>query len=44
MSNKVKHIDIKNCACYFFDDIINIKNFNLNNVKIYEKSYKDILI
>ena len=30
--------------CYFFDDIINIKNFNSNNIKIDEKSYKDIFI
>ena len=30
--------------CYFFDDIINIKNFNSNNIKIDEKSYKHIFI
>ena len=29
---------------YFFDDIINIKNFNSNNIKIDEKSYKNIFI
>ena len=40
MSNKDKGIDIKNHACYFFDDIINIKNLNKNNTKIDEKSYK----
>ena len=44
MSNKVKDIDIKNRTSYFFNDIINIKNFDLNNVKINEKSYKIILI
>ena len=44
MSNKVKDIDIKNCAYYFFNDIINIKNFDPNNIKIDEKSYKNILI
>ena len=27
-----------------FDDIINIKNFDLNNTKIDEKSYKNSLI
>ena len=44
MSNKVKDIDIKNHAYYFFDDIINIKNFDLNKNKIDEKSYRDILV
>ena len=44
MSNKVKEIDIKNQTYYFFDDIINVKNFDWNNVKIDEKSYKNILI
>ena len=44
MSNKVKDIDIKNRTYYFFNDIINIENFGPNNIKIYEKSYKYILI
>ena len=44
MSNKVKDIDIKNRIYYFFNDIINIKNFDPNNIKMDEKSYKDILI
>ena len=43
MSNKVKGIDIKKRTYYFFDDI-NIKNFYLNNIKIDEKPYKNILI
>ena len=44
MSNKVKDIDIKICTYCFFNDIINIKNFDPNNIKIDEKSYKNILI
>ena len=44
MSNKVKDIDIKNYTYYFFDDIINIKNFDLNKNKIDEKSDRDILV
>ena len=44
MSNKVKDIDIKICTYYFFDDIINVKNFDPNNIKIVGKSYKNILI
>ena len=44
MSNKVKDIDIKNRTYYFFNDIINVKKFDPNNIKIDEKSYKNILI
>ena len=44
MSNKVKYIDIKNRTYYFFNNIININNFDPNNIKIDEKSYKNILI
>ena len=45
MSNKVKDIYIKKQTYYFFFDyIINIKNFDLNNFKINEKLYKNILI
>ena len=40
ISNKVKD----NRTYYFFDDIINIKNFDPNNIKIDEKLYKNILI
>ena len=29
---------------YFFDDIINAKHFDPNNIKMYEKSYKNFLI
>ena len=43
MSNKVKDINIKNLTYYLFNDIINIKNFDLNNIKIDEKSYKNVL-
>ena len=44
MSNKIKDIDIKNRTYYFFNDIVNIKNLDPNNIKIDEKSYKNILI
>ena len=40
ISIKIKDIGIKNRTCYFFDDIINLKNFDPNNIKIYEKAYK----
>ena len=41
MSNKVKDIGIKNRTYYFFDDIINTKNFDANNIKKDEKPYKN---
>ena len=44
MSNKVKDIDIKKHTYYFFNDIIDIKSFDPNNIKIDEKSYKNIPI
>ena len=40
MSNKVKDINIKKQTYYFFNDIINIENFDLNDIKIDEKTYK----
>ena len=43
MSNKVKDIDIKSRIYYFFNDIINKKKFDGNNIKIDEKSYENIL-
>ena len=44
MRNKVKDIDFNNRTYFFFNDIINIKNLDSNNIKIDEKSYKNILI
>ena len=44
MSDKIKDTDTKNHIYYFFDDTINIKHFGPNNIKIGEKSYKNILI
>ena len=42
MSNKVKDIDVKNYTYSFFSDIFSIEN--PTNIKIYQKSYKKILI
>ena len=40
----VKDINIKNRTYYFFNDIIYIENFDANNIRIDEKSYKNIFI
>ena len=39
---EVKQINIKNRTYYFYNDIINIKNFDVKLLKIEKKSYKDI--
>ena len=44
MSNNIKDISIKNYTYCFFDDIINVKRFDPNNIKTDEKPYKNILI
>ena len=45
MGNKVKGTkSIKNRKYYFFNDIINMQNFDPNNIKINEKLDKNILI
>ena len=44
ISNKVKDIGIKKRRYYFVNDVINIENFDSNNIKIDKKSMKDIRI
>ena len=36
----IKQINIKNRPYYFFDDVINIENFDSNLLKTDQKSYK----
>ena len=40
----IKEINIKNRTYYFFDEMINIKDFDPNLPKIDKKSYKNIEI
>ena len=42
--SQIKEINIKNRTYYFFDDMINIKNFDSNQIKIDKNSYKNIII
>ena len=44
INNWFQNIDVKDPKYYFFNDIINMKNFDSTNIKIDEKSYKNILI
>ena len=41
---KVKQIEIKNWIYYFYNNIINIEEFDSNLLKIDKKSYKAIVI
>ena len=38
----VKQLNIKNRTYYFYNDIIDLENFESNMLKIDKKSYKDI--
>ena len=40
----VKQIDIKNRTYYFYNNIIDLKNFDARLLKIDKKSYKNINI
>ena len=42
MAADTKSINIKNQTYYFFDDMINLNNFDSNLLKIDRKSYKEI--
>ena len=43
-NNKFKNVRIKNPTCYYIDDIIKLKDFDLDNILIDEKSHKNTLI
>ena len=40
--DKIKDINIKNRTYYFYDDTVNIKDFDSNLLKIDKKSFKNI--
>ena len=39
----MKNVCIKNCMCYYFDDIIKLEDFDIDSILIDEKSCKNIL-
>ena len=43
-NDELKEIYVKNCTCYYFDDIIKIEDFNFDNILINEKWYKNVLV
>ena len=38
----IKQTNIKNCTYYFFNEMINIKDFDPSLIKMDKKSYKNI--
>ena len=38
--NELKEFDIKNCTCYYFDDIMRVRDIDFSNILLDEKSYK----
>ena len=41
---QIKELNIKNQSCYYFDDMIDIKNLHSNLLKIDKKPCKDVNI
>ena len=37
-----KQLDIKSRSYYFYNDLINLSNFSLNNLKLDKKTWRDI--
>ena len=42
-NNGFKKVRIKNCACYYFDVITKLEDFNIDNILIYDISYKNLI-
>ena len=41
---RIKKNDIENCTCFYFENIIKIEGFDLDNILIDEKPYENILV
>ena len=37
-----RQLSIKNRTCYFYNDLINVLNFEASNLKLYKRTWKDI--
>ena len=43
-NDQIKKVCVKNRTCYYFDDIIKLEHFDLDNILIDEKLQDNILI
>ena len=41
--NEFKKINVKNCTCYYFDDIIRVDDINVFNILLNEESNENSL-
>ena len=41
---ELKEIDIENRMCYYFEEIIKIKDFDINNILIDQNPYRSTLV
>ena len=39
--DELKEIDIKDCMCYYFDDIMRVGDFGFDNILLDRRSYKN---
>ena len=42
--HELKEINIKNCACFYFENLIRVFNFNFDNTLLEEKLYENISV
>ena len=42
--NEFKKNNIKHYTCYYFDDIMEVEDINVDNILLDEKSYENILV
>ena len=42
--DELKEIDIKNCICYYFDDIMVVRNIGFSDIFLDEKNAKNTSI
>ena len=42
--DQLKEIDIKNCTCYCFDEIMKVIDIGFSDILLNEKPYENILI
>ena len=44
INDKLKKMNIENCTCYYFGDINKFEEFDLDNILLNKKSFKNILV
>ena len=43
-NNELKEIDIKNCTCYYFHDIMKLEDFDFDNILLDQRGYENNLV